>query len=164
MERVIKQRKNQPLFIIDIAVPRNADPSIDKIDNIFLYDIDNLESVINDHMESRFSEARLAEQIISTKVKGFLDLKSQRAFGPLVKALRDKVEEICLEELEISRKDMSPAEYEQIKKVIFRTVNRLSHPLIRQIKSSTEESPELLCDQEFLGNLAREAFAMKEKE
>ena len=164
MERVIKQRKNQPLFIIDISVPRNADPSIDKIDNIFLYDIDNLESVINDHMESRFSEARLAEQIISTKVKGFLDLKSQRAFGPLVKALRDKVEEICLEELEISRKDMSPAEYEQIKKVIFRTVNRLSHPLIRQIKSSTEESPELLCDQEFLGNLAREAFAMKEKE
>lgn len=162
MERVIRQRKNQPLFIIDIAVPRNADPSINEIDNIFLYDIDNLEAVINDHMESRISEARQAEAIISREVESFMDLRKQRAFGPLVKALRDKVEEICLEELEISRKDMSPAEYEQTKKVIFRTVNRLSHPLIRQIKSSTEDSPEILGDQEFLANLVREAFELKE--
>ena len=144
MEKVIKQRKNQPLFIIDIAVPRNADPAINDIDNIFLYDIDNLESVINDHMESRLTEARQASVIISREVRGFMEFRKQRAFGPLVKALRDKVEEICLEELEISRKDMSSAEYEQTRKVIFRTVNRLSHPLIRQIKSSAEDSPAIL--------------------
>jgi len=164
MERVIRRRKNQPLFIIDITVPRNVDPAINRIDNIFLYDIDNLESVINDHMESRFTESRLAEEIIREEVKGFMDFRKQLTFGPLVKALRDKVEEICLEELAVSRKDMSDAEYEQIRKVMFRTVNRLSHPLIRQIKSSAEDYPELLNNQEFLENLVREAFELKEKE
>jgi glutamyl-tRNA reductase len=163
MERVIRHRKNQPLFIIDITVPRNADPRINEIDNIFLYDIDDLEAVIKDHMKNRLSEATQAEQIIREEVKGFMDLRRQRDFGPLVKALRDKVEEICREELEASRKSISAAEYEQIKKVMFRTINRLSHPLIRQVKSSAEDYPELLNNQEFLKDLVREAFELKEK-
>ncbi|MCK5795529.1 MAG: glutamyl-tRNA reductase, partial [Anaerolineales bacterium] len=163
MERVIRHRKNQPLFIIDISVPRNADPRINEIDNIFLYDIDDLEAVIKDHMKSRLSEATQAEQIIRDEVKGFMDLRRQRDFGPLVKTLRDKVEEICREELEVSRKSISAAEYEQIKKVMFRTINRLSHPLIRQVKSSAEDYPELLNNQEFLKDLVREAFELKEK-
>jgi len=162
LERVIKQRKNQPLFIIDITVPRNVDPAANQIDNIFLYDIDNLSSVISGHMENRLIESEPAKRIVREEVKGYLNFSRQKELGPLVQTLRDKVEEICREEMEGTRRNMSTEEYEQMERVMFRTVNRLSHPLIQQIKSSVEEYPELLHSREFLENLVKDAFGLKE--
>lgn len=163
MERIIRIRKNRPLFVIDIAVPRNADPAINGIDNIFLYDIDSLVSVVNDHLGSRVAEAELAEDIIRDNVSGFIYYTRQMSLGPLVKALREKVEEICLEELESSRADMPVEKYEEMREMMFRTVNRLSHPLIQEIKNSAEDFPELLQNQELLEKLVKEAFELKEK-
>jgi len=164
MERVIRQRRNQPLFIIDIAVPRNVDPAINRIDNVFLYDIDNLDSVISDHRDSRSAEAVAAEEIVRENVRNFLDFRQREDIGPLVRELRRKVEEICLEELEISRRDMEPAEYEEMKRLMFRTVNRLSHPLIQQIKASSADLPDMVQNREILEVLVREAFKLKEDE
>ncbi len=164
MDVAIKKRKNQPLFIIDITVPRNADPAINEIDNVFLYDLDNLVAIINNHMGSRSEEAELAEQIIRDHVKSYIEYTRQISLGPLVRELREKVEEVCLEELESSRGDMSTEEYEEMKRLMFRTVNRLSHPLIQEIKSAAEDYPDLLRNQEFLEDLVREAFEFKEKE
>ena len=161
---MIRKRKNQPLFIIDITVPRNVDPQANQVDNIFLYDIDDLSSVISSHMESRASEAEPALRIIRREVDGFLQFSRKKELAPLVRSLRARVEEICGEELENARGKMTEEEYEQMKKVMFRTVNRLSHPLIQQIKSSVEEYPELLDSQEFLENLVKDAFEVKENE
>ncbi len=162
--RVIKQRKNQPLFIIDITVPRNVDPAVNQVDNIFLYDIDNLSSVIGSHMETRLTESEAAHRIISEEVNGYLHFSRQRELGPLVRSLREKVEEICREELQCTRDNMSEEEYEKMRKIMFRTVNRLSHPLIQQIKSSADEYPELLNSRDFLENLVKDAFELEEKE
>jgi len=164
MEKIIRERKNQPLFIIDITVPRNVEPAVNSIDGIFLYDIDSLVSVINEHMESRHEEAGRAEEIIRDHLEGFLEYTRQMSLGPVVRALRHKVEEILLEELEAQRDKIPPEEYERMKELMFRTVNRLSHPLIQEIKSSAEDFPELLQNQEHPEGLVREAFRLREKE
>jgi len=164
LEQVIKKRKNQPLFIIDITVPRNVDPQSNSVDNVFLYDIDDLSSVINSHMEARHSESEPALQMISREVEGYLEFTRRKELAPLVRSLRAKVEEICGEELERARPGMTEDEYQQTKKLMLRTVNRLSHPLIQQIKSSVEEYPELVDSQDFLENLVKDAFELKENE
>lgn len=164
MEKIIRERKNQPLFIIDITVPRNVDPAVNEIDNIFLYDIDSLVAVINEHMESRHEEAAQAEAIIRDHVDGFIEYTRQMSLGPLVRELRQKLEGILMEELEAQRDKMPPEEYERMKELMFRTVNRLSHPLIQEIKSSAEDFPELLQNRELLEGLVREAFRLRDGE
>src|SRR5207249_4809797 len=67
-EQVIHRRKNKPIFFIDIAVPRDIDPAVNQIDNAFLYDIDDLQQVIDANLKERFKEAMRAEQIVDDKV------------------------------------------------------------------------------------------------
>src|ERR1019366_149886 len=61
MQRVISARRNRPMFLIDIAVPRNIEPSINELDNVFLYDIDDLQEVVNSNLRERMKEADRAE-------------------------------------------------------------------------------------------------------
>ena len=61
MQRVIAARRNRPMFLIDIAVPRNIEPSVNEIDNVFLYDIDDLQEVVNANLRERMKEAGHAE-------------------------------------------------------------------------------------------------------
>ena len=72
----MKQKKNRPMFMIDISVPRNIDPEINDIDNIFLYDIDNLKGIIDINIQERNKEAEKAEKIVEEEVDSFLDRKS----------------------------------------------------------------------------------------
>ena len=61
MQRVIAARRNKPMFLIDIAVPRNIDPAVNDVDNVFLYDIDDLQEVVNSNLRERMKEAEHAE-------------------------------------------------------------------------------------------------------
>ena len=70
-EQIIRQRKNRPMFFIDIAVPRDIDPAVNEIDNLFLYDIDDLQQVVDDNIKERMSEARRAEQMVDHEVQAF---------------------------------------------------------------------------------------------
>src|SRR6202030_3981941 len=64
MQRVISARRNKPMFLIDIAVPRNIEPAINEIDNVFLYDIDDLQEVVNANLRERTKEASRAELLV----------------------------------------------------------------------------------------------------
>src|SRR5205823_12391311 len=68
MQRVIAARRNKPMFLIDIAVPRNIDPAVNDIANVFLYDIDDLQEVVNANLRERMKEADRAEQIVVDEV------------------------------------------------------------------------------------------------
>ena len=65
MQRVISARRNKPMFLIDIAVPRNIEPAVNDLDNVFLYDIDDLQEVVNANLRERQKEAERAEEIVA---------------------------------------------------------------------------------------------------
>ncbi len=100
IELSIHRRKNDPLFLIDIAVPRDLDPNINKVDDVYLYDIDDLDSVIQANLAERKKEALLAEEIIKREVTLFLNWLSSRDVVPVIVNLREKIEEMRKKELQ----------------------------------------------------------------
>src|SRR4030067_2511242 len=111
VHKIMKQRKNKPMFIIDISVPRNIDPEINDIDNVYLYDIDNLHGVVNINIEERNKEAEKGEEIVDEEVETFLKWQASVDAVPAIVALRDKAEAIRKEELEKNtRKIGNPGE------------------------------------------------------
>src|SRR5213075_2308889 len=70
-EQIIHRRKNKPVFFIDIAVPRDVDPAVNEIDNAFVYDIDDLQQVVDANLKERLKEAMRAEEIVDQEVQAF---------------------------------------------------------------------------------------------
>ncbi|MFB3068173.1 MAG: glutamyl-tRNA reductase, partial [Acidobacteriota bacterium] len=124
LEKIIKRRKYRPLFIIDISVPRNIDPHVNELENVFLYDVDDLQSVINANIRQRCEEAETAEDIVQTEVAKYMNQQSTRGTGPLISALRQRIEEICLEELKSNHGNLDRQEYQRLEKALKSTAHR----------------------------------------
>jgi glutamyl-tRNA reductase len=140
MARVIKERKNRPVFLIDIAVPRNLDPEINKIDNVYLYDIDDLQSVVASNIKERQKEAELAEEIIEEEINTFMAWFRSIDVVPTIVALRDKAEAIRQGELEKTLPRLGGLTDKQVKQIEGLTqaiVNKLLHsPLVALKKNA----------------------------
>ncbi|RPJ58771.1 MAG: glutamyl-tRNA reductase [Acidobacteria bacterium] len=135
MQRVVRERRHRPLFLIDISVPRNIDPAINDIEEVFLYDIDDMQSVIQANLEERRKEAEPAEAIIAEEVDAYVRRAATRQAGSLISALRDRLESICLSELEKNRTALTPDEYARAERMLRTTAHRLAHPFIQQLKN-----------------------------
>jgi glutamyl-tRNA reductase len=96
---IIKLRKQKPLFLIDISVPRNIDPEINKIPNVYLFDIDDIGKIIEGNLDGRQKEVSIANNIIESQVKEFMDWKNSLNAVPVIVALRRKVQNILAGEL-----------------------------------------------------------------
>ncbi|ABK17277.1 glutamyl-tRNA reductase [Syntrophobacter fumaroxidans] len=96
----MRERRNKPLFFIDIAVPRDIDPKINEIDNVYLYDIDDLQGVIDLNREERKREAERAEHIIAGETLKFQEWMATLNVVPTIVALREKAETIRRSELQ----------------------------------------------------------------
>ncbi len=99
MVRIMRSRKNKPLFMIDIAVPRDFDPEINDINNVYLYDIDDLQGVVASNMKDREKEGRRAEIIVEEETAEFQIWFKTLDVVPLITALRKKAESIRQTEL-----------------------------------------------------------------
>lgn len=97
---IIRQRKQRPLFFIDIAVPRDIEPQVNTIDNVYLYDIDDLQEVAEANMKDRQHEARKAEAIVATEVEQFCRWYQSLELVPTIVSLQEKMEEMRKKELE----------------------------------------------------------------
>ncbi len=142
MNRIMKERKQRPVFLIDISVPRNIDPSINEIENVYLYDIDDLQGVVDSNRMERQKEAALAEEIIKEEVEKFQRWLSSLDSVPTIIALRKWAEDIKEEEL----KDFFnrfPSLDEKEKKAVIQLantiVNKLIHPPTVALKSDSED-------------------------
>jgi glutamyl-tRNA reductase len=100
MERVLKQRKQKPIFMVDLAVPRDVEPEVGQIPGVHLYNIDDLENVIKENQQDRLSAAQQAETMIAEQVTHFKRQKNTRESVPLIRQYRDHVEEIRSETVE----------------------------------------------------------------
>jgi glutamyl-tRNA reductase len=138
MRQVMKKRKNRPLFFIDIAVPRDIDPEINKIDNIYLYDVDDLQDVVEVNMEERKREAALAEEIIDEMALKFLNWKKSLQIVPTIVELRKKVEGAVKCEVLRTMKDNNlekSFESESVERMVDSLCSRLLHDPISFLKN-----------------------------
>jgi glutamyl-tRNA reductase len=88
VQTVLPKRKNRPLFLVDIASPRNLDPAINNLDNVFLYDIDDLEGIVETNLEIQTQEAEKINLLIEQEVTSFKSWISILGFVPLMVTLR----------------------------------------------------------------------------
>ncbi|MDH4100345.1 MAG: glutamyl-tRNA reductase [Nitrospirota bacterium] len=137
MKHVIKERKYRPIFCIDISVPRNIDPAINEIDNVYLYDIDDLQSVVEANIKERHKEAEEAENIIAGEVNTFLEWGSSLEMVPTIVALREKIDGIRRTELEKALPRLDGLDEKQIKAVESLTngiINKVLHDPMTTLK------------------------------
>lgn len=134
-------RRNQPLFIIDISVPRNVDPRVGELDDVFLFDIDDLEAVIESNIREREREAQRAELIVDAEVMRFQQRLRDLDFGPTVGALKQRLIEMAREEYQKRRArlgQLTPEQEKAVEALLMATVNKISHPIIHRLRRSYE--------------------------
>ncbi len=134
VSRAIHRRKYNPLFLIDISVPRNIEPAVNEVETAFCYDIDDLQAVVDANLEERQNEAELAESIIHDEVRNFALGDHHRNVGAVVSSFRQTLEAICLEELSKIRDSLPEAEYQKLEQMMLRTAHRIAHPFMIEIK------------------------------
>jgi glutamyl-tRNA reductase len=100
VRQVARERRNRPIFLIDISMPPNIDPACDKIDGVYLYNIDALQGVVHTNVQGRQQEAEKAEDIIRQEVETYLQWERSLDAVPTIVDLREKVEDIRKRELE----------------------------------------------------------------
>lgn len=158
--RIMKERKQRPMFIFDISVPRNIDPGINDLDNVYLYDVDDLQGVVDTNIQERSKEAEKAERIVASEVESFLKWRDSLTSTPTIVALREKAEAIRKEELEKTLKKIGPLEENKIKAIECLTssiVNKLIHPPTAALKSEQE-------DRDIMIDIANRLFKLESEE
>jgi len=136
------QRRNRPMFFIDIAVPRDVDPEMNKLDGIFVYDIDDLQQVAVAHMEERSRQAVDAEAMIAAEVERFHQRQRTVSAAPAIVALQKKAEEIRIAEIRRIHSRLGTFTEEQLAAVEALTrglVNKFLHPPMQALKQAARE-------------------------
>lgn len=104
VERAVKARRHKPIFMVDLAVPRDIESEVSRLDDVFLYTVDDLASVVQSGVENRQAAVAQAEAIIETRVQSFMHWIDTRAVVPVIQDLQDSGEILRLAELERARK------------------------------------------------------------
>jgi glutamyl-tRNA reductase len=141
----LQRRRNRPMFFIDIAVPRDVDPEMGKLEGIFVYDIDDLQQVAAAHKSERSREAEAAETLIASEVERFHQRLRTVNVAPAIVALQHQAEEIRLAELKRVQAKLGSLSAEQIAAVEALTrglVNKFLHPPMQALKQAARERDE----------------------
>ena len=162
VRRVMRERKNRPVFFIDLAVPRNFDPEINEIDNAYLYDIDDLSNVADENLGERRREAVRGEAIVEQEVDRFWQWFERLELEPAIVELRDFADRVRVEELEktlpklASIDEADRARLESMSRAI---VNKLLHGPTTRLRQPRDGN-----EQVSLVSAMRELFGLGEKE
>jgi glutamyl-tRNA reductase len=135
-------RRNRPLFLIDISVPRTVEPSVGQLANVFLYDIDDLEQIAHAHMERRRHEAARAEMIVDQAVEAFMKSLRSLEIGPVIAAFRRRLEEIAYGELERHRRylgTLTPEQERALRHLLESIINKFAHPAIARLHQAARD-------------------------
>jgi glutamyl-tRNA reductase len=138
MHRVIAARRNKPMFLIDIAVPRNIEPAVNKLDNVFLYDIDDLQEVVNANLRERMKEADHAEEIVAHEVERMVARLHVQSVTPTIVSLQEELERIRAGEIARMRNRYGPlsAQQEEAWEALTRAIiNKVAHGPITELRN-----------------------------
>ena len=141
MQRVITARKNKPMFLIDIAVPRNIDPSVNDVEGVFLYDVDDLEGVVNANIKERSIQAEQAEVIVTEEVERVISRLKMEEVTPTIISLQEQLENIRSAEVARALRRMPHLTLEQQRQVEAQIeamtksiVNKIAHGPISELR------------------------------
>ncbi|MFT3775491.1 MAG: glutamyl-tRNA reductase [Minicystis sp.] len=159
LKHVRKARKGRSLFLIDIAVPRDVDPAVNKLDNVFLYDVDDLSQIVAESLEGRAAEAARAAAIAEEEARGFEAWTQEQALTPAIVALRARTRSVLGAELDRSLhgklRHLGAAEREALEIMLDAATNKLLHGPVSRLR---ELAADPLAD-EYLEAL-RDLFAL----
>ncbi|MCQ6266467.1 glutamyl-tRNA reductase [Fictibacillus sp. WQ 8-8] len=130
VQSVLKQRKGRPLFMVDIAVPRDLDPSLDELESVFLYDIDDLEGIVEANLAERKKEAEKIEIMIEEEIIGFHSWVNMLGVVPVITALREKALAVQAETMQSIERKM-PQLTDREKKVLSKHTKSIVNQLLR---------------------------------
>lgn len=152
---VLRERNRRPMFLIDLAVPRNFDPGINQVENVYLYDLDDLEGVISGNRGEREREAGRGEDIVEEEVEAFWRWFQALDVVPTIVKLREKVDEIRRRELErtlATLPDLGPDERRAIEAMAAAIVNKILHPPLARLKQQgAAESDDVIAARRLFG-------------
>jgi glutamyl-tRNA reductase len=136
-------RHARPLFLIDIAVPRDIDPAVRKLRGVFLYDLDDLKAVAEANLRERLKEAAAAETLVDREVRDFLGWQKARGVVPLLNEMRRRAEDIRRAELEKLKKrlgPLTPDQEEALEAATIAMVNKLLHSPTVHLKEAVQDN------------------------
>ena len=146
IEDVLRERKQKAMFFIDLGDRHNFDPGINEIDNVYLYDTDDLQSVAKENLKGREGEVDKAEKIVNEEVIGFVRWLDSLEQVPTIVALRSRLEEIRQKELEkslsTSLKGLSEKEKQALEDMTSAMISKILHAPITRLKKPSEEQEE----------------------
>jgi glutamyl-tRNA reductase len=146
IEAAIRRRKNRFLFLIDIAVPRDIDPAVGNIDNVYLYNIDDLQDIVDSNLKIRKKEAEKAENIIDEEVTKYLEWYSALEVVPTIISLREKMEGIIRGEIAKSStwmENLTEDEKRNIEIMANSIINKVLHDPITGLKEESKDNSAL---------------------
>jgi glutamyl-tRNA reductase len=141
-EIMVHGRKDQPLVIVDIAMPRDIDPGVRGVKGVFLYDLDDLENVVDHNAGEREAAAAAAQKILQSEAQGFRRKLMAERVVPTIVALRLRLDEICRQELDSFRQESGPFSQDQdemLTAVMSRMTQKIAGSLARELKELPEK-------------------------
>jgi glutamyl-tRNA reductase len=142
MRGVINRRRHRPMFLIDIAVPRNIEPEVNTLDGVFLYDIDDLDRVVKTNLESRKNVAEQAEEIITEEVERMMLRMKTREVTPTIVSLQEQLELLRAAEVERVRGklgNLTPQQQEAIDAMTRGIINKIAHGPISEMRRKAND-------------------------
>ncbi len=146
LERAVKARKHRPIFIVDLAVPRDVEAEVGALDDIFLYTVDDLAGVVQDGIDSRHAAAEEANAIIENNVDRFMHWLEVRRVVPTIRAIRDHADRFRRHELEHAQRQLANGEDPQqvLEKMGRALTNKLLHVPSHALNHATGDEREAL--------------------
>ena len=146
VQAALKARKGRPLFLVDLAVPRDVDPAVHALPSVFAYDIDDLERVVAGNLEVRSGEAARAEVLIAEEVARFIRAKTARDSVPVLGQLRRRADAIALAEAEktlaVLGEGLNAKQKQSVEAMAKAIVNKLLHAPTARLRTAGEAGPE----------------------
>jgi glutamyl-tRNA reductase len=144
----MRARRNRPLFVIDIAVPRDVDPAANELDNVYLYDIDGLQGVVNINIGERKLAAERGELMIADEAELFERWRRSRQMAPVIVSLRERLLGIGESEIDRFKRKLGPLQSYQeqaVEELIGAVIRKILHLPIRHIRDSVERGDTAEC-------------------
>lgn len=138
---VMKKRRGKPLFLVDIALPRDIEANVSDLENVYLYNIDSLQEIVAEQSQNRSREIALAEQMVQEETEAFLVWKRSRDAAPAIGEIRSRLETIRLDDMAIlgnKLRHLSERELAAIETATKAMMNHVSREAILQLKADTE--------------------------
>ncbi|HHJ34483.1 MAG TPA: glutamyl-tRNA reductase [Gammaproteobacteria bacterium] len=148
VERALKQRRREPIFMVDLAVPRDIEPEVNELDDIYLYSVDDLQSVIKENMENRLHAAEQAHEIIDAQVQHFLDWQRSLGAVDVIAQIRQRTQSLSDEVLAKAKKQLAAGQdAEQVLEFLANTLtNKFLHQPSTRLRQASQDDREHILD------------------